>query len=56
MEKFTVTITGYEQIEKGAISVGNSAGVLVPRRWLGKRVHCVLLEPSRDDNPNNEEI
>jgi putative transposon-encoded protein len=44
MEKFTVTVSGYEQVEKTAVKVGNGAGVLVPRRWLGHRVHCILLD------------
>lgn len=44
MEKFTVTVSGYEQVEKAAVKVGNGAGVLVPRRWLGRRVHCILLD------------
>lgn len=44
MEKFTVTLAGFEQVEKKAIKVGNGAGVLVPKRWLGRRVQCVLLE------------
>jgi len=55
MEKFTVTVSGYEQVEKKAVRVGNGAGVLVPKRWLGGRVHCILLEERETDQPDDNE-
>jgi len=52
-----VTVRGYEQVEKTAVKVGNGAGVLVPRRWLGRRVHCILLDEGEVEQdvitPNN---
>lgn len=44
MQTFTTTITGYEQLEKRAVKSGNGAAVQVPKRWLGRKVQCVLLE------------
>jgi len=50
MERFTVTVSGYEQVEKKAIKVGNGAGVLVPKRWYGRKVHCILVEEPEDES------
>lgn len=33
-----------ESIVKMAKPHGNSARLLVPKRWVGKQVQCVLLE------------
>jgi len=49
MQPFTATITGYEQLEKTAVKSGNGAAVQVPKRWLGRRVHCILVDEPEDD-------
>jgi putative transposon-encoded protein len=32
------------QVDKTVKSIGNSGGVLVPKKWVGKRVKILLLE------------
>lgn len=49
MQTFTATITGYEQLEKRAVKSGNGAAVQVPKRWLGRKVHCILVEEPEGD-------
>ena len=49
MQTFTTTITGYEQLEKKAVKSGNGAAVQVPKRWLGCKVHCILVEEPEDE-------
>lgn len=41
----TLTMTGYEVVEKEAKPCATSARVLVPRHWVGKRVRAVRLDP-----------
>ena len=49
VQPFTITITGYEQLEKRAVKSGNGAAVQVPKRWLGRKVHCILVEEPEDE-------
>lgn len=49
MQTFTATVTGYEQLEKTAVKSGNGAAVQVPKRWLGRKVHCILVEEPEDE-------
>jgi putative transposon-encoded protein len=44
MDKFTVTLEGYDMIEKEVKNGGNSARVFVPKSWAGCRVKVVLLD------------
>ncbi len=41
----SMQMEGYELVEKTAMPSGTTARVLVPRRWIGKRVRIVRLEP-----------
>ena len=44
-QPITLTMTGYEVVEKEAKPCATSARVLVPRHWVGKRVRAVRLDP-----------
>ncbi len=50
MEPMRIELTGYDVVEKKATRQGNSAHVLIPPSWIGKRVKAILLE-SVDDTP-----
>jgi putative transposon-encoded protein len=41
----SITMEGYEILEKTAMPSGTTARVLVPRHWIGKKVRIVRLEP-----------
>lgn len=41
----SITMEGYEMLEKIAMPSGTTARVLVPRHWIGKKVRIVRLEP-----------
>ena len=34
----------YQVIDKNVKSIGNSGGILVPKKWVGRRVKVLLLE------------
>jgi putative transposon-encoded protein len=36
---------GYEMVEKVAKQCSNSARIIVPKDWIGKRVRVVRLDP-----------
>jgi putative transposon-encoded protein len=36
--------TAYQVIDETVKSIGNSGGVLVPKKWTGKRVKILLLD------------
>ena len=36
---------GYEIMEKEAEKGGNSGRVYVPKKWIGKKVRIILMEP-----------
>lgn len=38
-------MTGFEVIEKVAKPCATSGRILVPKRWVGKRVRAVLIDP-----------
>ena len=40
----SITMEGYEMLEKTAMPSGTTARVLVPRHWIGKKVRIVRLE------------
>jgi len=40
---------GYEIIEKEVAGGGNSGRVFVPKRWAGRRVKIVLMEPVQEE-------
>jgi putative transposon-encoded protein len=44
MEKQTFQLSGYRIIEKRAGTHGNSAYIIVPKSWVGKKVGAILLE------------
>lgn len=44
-EPFTMTISGFEVVEKEAKKCATSARILVPRHWIGKRVKAIRLDP-----------
>ena len=42
--KTEYTLNGYEEIARNASLIGNGAHVLVPRKWIGKKVKVILIE------------
>ena len=44
-QPITLTMTGYEVVEKEAKPCATSGRVLVPHHWVGKRVRAVRLDP-----------
>jgi putative transposon-encoded protein len=45
MDKRTVTVEGYEMLDKVVAKSGNSGYIYAPARWVGKRVVVILTEP-----------
>jgi hypothetical protein len=46
--KFSITLEGYEIVDR-EVKNGNSSGrIFVPPGWKGKKVKVVLLEPLED--------
>jgi putative transposon-encoded protein len=43
-EPVTLTMSGFEVVEKVAKPCASSARILVPRHWIGKRVRAVRLD------------
>jgi len=39
-----VQTSAYQVLDKTVKSIGNSGGVLVPKKWVGRRVKILLLE------------
>ena len=39
-----VHTSAYQVLDKTVKSIGNSGGVLVPKKWIGKKVKILLLE------------
>jgi len=39
-----VHTTAFQVLDKTVKSIGNSGGVLVPKKWTGKKVKILLLE------------
>ena len=33
-----------EKVEKRVVKLGNSGGIIVPKRWRGKKVLVILLD------------
>lgn len=47
--KRTITFDDYYAEKEGTVKeIGNSAHVLVPRSWLGKKVTVILREPLKE--------
>ena len=42
--KTEYTLSGYEEIARDVSIIGNGAHVLVPRKWVGKKVKVILVE------------
>jgi len=42
--KMEVHTDAYQVLDKTVKSIGNSGGILVPKKWVGKRVKVLLLE------------
>lgn len=40
----SITLKGYEMLEKEVNKSGNSGRVYVPIQWIGKKVKVILLE------------
>lgn len=45
-----VNTTAFQVLDKTVKSIGNSGGVLVPKKWVGKRVKILLLEEVAEEN------
>jgi putative transposon-encoded protein len=41
----TITIQGYEVVEKTAKPCATSARIIVPKDWIGKKVKIIRLDP-----------
>ncbi|MCM2466484.1 hypothetical protein DIC75_09235 [Methanoculleus sp. CWC-02] len=39
----------YQVIDKTVKPMGNSGGVLVPKKWIGKKVKILLLEEAEEE-------
>ena len=39
-----VHTSAFQVIDKTVKSIGNSGGILVPKKWIGRRVKVLLLE------------
>ena len=44
MKSVQMRMTGYEAVEKVAVSGGNSGRIYVPKSWIGKKVRAVRIE------------
>jgi len=42
---FSITMEGFEVVEKVARPCATSARILVPKHWIGKRVRAVRIDP-----------
>jgi len=42
--KMDVQTEAYQVVDKTVKSIGNSGGILVPKKWVGRRVKVLLLE------------
>jgi putative transposon-encoded protein len=42
--KMDVHTDAYQVLDKTVKSIGNSGGILVPKKWVGRRVKVLLLE------------
>lgn len=58
-EDYTITVRrggfvqefkGYEMLEKEVANGGNSGRVFVPKKWGGKRVKIILMEPVGEED------
>ena len=49
-----VHTTAYQVIDKTVKPIGNSGGILVPKKWIGKRVKVFLLEPVAENEQIDE--
>ena len=43
MKKRTLTLNGYEMVEKKVMPSGNTGHVIVPKKWLNKKVVVVRV-------------
>ena len=54
MEPFSITIEGYDVIEKEVKSGGNSGRVFVPKSWLECKVKVILIEEPQEQHTRKE--
>jgi putative transposon-encoded protein len=47
--KMDVNTEAYQVLDKTVKSIGNSGGILVPKKWVGRRVKVLLLEEVDED-------
>lgn len=45
-----VHTSAFQVIDKTVKSIGNSGGVLVPKKWVGKKVKILLLEEVAEED------
>ena len=45
-----VQTMAYQVLDKTVKPIGNSGGVLVPKKWTGKRVKILLLDQVEEGN------
>jgi putative transposon-encoded protein len=48
MAKFTISLKGYDSIDRTVKTAQISGRVFVPKAWIGKRVKVILLEPEEE--------
>jgi len=44
-----VHTTAYQVVDKVVKPIGNSGGVLVPKKWIGKKIKVLLLEEVQEE-------
>lgn len=47
--KMDVHTDAYQVLDKTVKSIGNSGGIIVPKKWVGRRVKVLLLEEVDED-------
>jgi len=54
MKPFKIELEGYDFVEKVVSDGGNSGRVLVSKKWLGKKVRVILIEPPEEGSSDQE--
>ena len=45
VQPFSMTLEGYAAIDREVKNGGNSGRIFVPKKWAGKMVRVILIEP-----------
>lgn len=45
MEPMEITTRAFQVIDRPVKAMGNSAGIYLPKEWIGKQVKVLLIEP-----------